>query len=53
MEQWLHKPVLCLRNYTPQDFLADLAARVTVGLVAFPLAMAFAIALGIVPAAGI
>jgi len=44
MEQWLPKSVLCLRNYTLQDFFADLGAGVTVGFVALPLAMAFAIA---------
>lgn len=53
MEQWLPKSVLCLRNYTIQDFLADLAAGVTVGFVALPLAMAFAIASGLSPQAGI
>ncbi len=53
MEQWLPKSVLCLRNYTYQDFVADLAAGVTVGLVALPLAMAFAIASGLSPQAGI
>ena len=34
MEQWLPKSVLCLRNYMLQDFLADLAAGITLGLVA-------------------
>ncbi len=53
MEQWLPKSVLCLRNYTLQDFFADLAAGVTVGLVALPLAMAFSIASGLSPQAGI
>ncbi len=53
MDQWLPKSVLCLRNYTLDDFLADLAAGVTVGLVALPLAMAFAIASGLSPQAGI
>jgi len=53
MEQWLPKSVLCLRNYTLQDFFADLGAGVTVGLVALPLAMAFAIASGLSPQAGI
>jgi len=53
MEQWLPKSVLCLRNYTLQDFFADLAAGVTVGFVALPLAMAFAIASGLSPQAGI
>ncbi len=53
MEQWLPKSVLCLRHYTLQDFLADLPAGITVGLVALPLAMAFAIASGLTPQAGI
>src|SRR5271165_6406789 len=53
MEQWLPKSVLCLRNYTLQDFFADIAAGVTVGFVALPLAMAFAIASGLSPQAGI
>jgi SulP family sulfate permease len=53
MDQWLPKSVLCLRDYTLQDFYADLAAGVTVGLVALPLAMAFAIASGLSPQAGI
>src|SRR5271169_7245861 len=53
MEQWLPKSVLCLRSYSLQDFVADLAAGVTVGLVALPLAMAFSIASGLSPQAGI
>ena len=53
MEQWLPKSVLCLRHYTLQDFLADLPAGITVGLVALPLAMAFAIASGLSPQSGI
>jgi sulfate permease, SulP family len=53
IEQWLPKSVLCLRNYTLQDFLADVPAGITVGLVALPLAMAFAIASGLSPQSGI
>jgi SulP family sulfate permease len=53
MEQWLPKSVSCLRNYTLQDFFADLGAGVTVGFVALPLAMAFAIASGLSPQSGI
>ncbi|HKH73372.1 MAG TPA: SulP family inorganic anion transporter [Vicinamibacterales bacterium] len=45
--------VLALRDYTPQLFGADLIAGVTVGLVALPLAMAFAISSGMSPQAGI
>jgi len=42
-----------LKNYTRADFHADLVAGVTVGIVALPLAMAFAIASGVPPQAGI
>jgi SulP family sulfate permease len=53
MENWLPKSVLCLKSYTGRMFLADLLAGVTVGLVALPLAMAFAIASGLPPQAGL
>src|SRR5260221_3226555 len=43
----------CLRGYTSEQFFADLVAGITVGIVALPLAMAFAIASGIKPEAGI
>jgi SulP family sulfate permease len=52
-ERWLPKSILCLRDYNPEKFLSDLVAGVTVGLVALPLAMAFAIASGLTPQAGI
>ena len=52
-DEWLPKSVLCLRDYSPQKFLHDLVAGVTVGLVALPLAMAFSIASGLTPQAGI
>jgi SulP family sulfate permease len=52
-KQYLPKSILCLRKYTARDFGADLAAGITVGLVALPLAMAFAIASGVPPQAGI
>ena len=53
-EKWLPKSVSCLRaSYTRQDLLSDLIAGVTVGLVALPLAMAFGIASGVTPQAGI
>ncbi|HYL65202.1 MAG TPA: SulP family inorganic anion transporter [Candidatus Methylomirabilis sp.] len=53
IEQWLPKSVLLLRTYDRHKFLSDLIAGVTVGLVALPLAMAFAIASGVTPQAGI
>jgi SulP family sulfate permease len=52
-ERWLPKSILCLRHYSLNKFLHDLVAGVTVGLVALPLAMAFAIASGLTPQAGI
>ena len=45
--------MICLRDYSAHKFLLDLLAGVTVGLVALPLAMAFAIASGLTPQAGI
>ena len=49
----LPKSVLALRAYTGQMFLHDLLAGITVGLVALPLAMAFGIASGGTPQAGL
>jgi SulP family sulfate permease len=51
--KWVPKSVLALKDYSRQDFVADLIAGVTVGLVALPLAMAFAIASGMPPQAGL
>jgi SulP family sulfate permease len=42
-----------LRGYTRSAFAADLIAGLTVGLVALPLAMAFAISSGVKPEAGL
>src|ERR1700719_1829680 len=53
MGAWLPKSVLCFKSYTPRLFMADLLAGITVGLVALPLAMAFAIASGMPPQAGL
>ncbi len=52
-EQWLPQSIKSLRGYTTREFTHDLAAGVTVGLVALPLAMAFGIASGVTPQAGL
>jgi SulP family sulfate permease len=49
----LPNSLLSVRNYTRRIFLSDLLAGVTVGLVALPLAMAFAIASGVPPQSGL
>jgi SulP family sulfate permease len=51
--KFLPKSILSLKDYSMHIFAADLAAGITVGLVALPLAMAFAIASGLTPQAGI
>ncbi len=53
LRPWLPKSVLCLRQYDRGTLVADVLAGITVGFVALPLAMAFAIASGLQPAAGI
>ncbi len=51
----MFKPQLIssLKNYNAKTFLSDLIAGVIVGIVALPLAIAFAIASGVNPAAGL
>src|SRR5918996_819567 len=53
MHQWIPQSIVALRNYDRHTFVSDAIAGVTVGLVALPLAMAFAIASGMAPEAGI
>ena len=53
LRPWLPKSVLCLRHYDRGRLVAYVLAGITVGFVALPLAMAFAIASGLQPAAGI
>jgi SulP family sulfate permease len=50
-----YKPKLieCLRGYDRRTFFSDLAAGVTVGIVALPLAIGFGIASGVTPAQGL
>jgi len=45
--------MLCLRGYNAALFFQDVIAGLTVGLVALPLAMAFGIASGVTPQAGL
>src|SRR3989449_11645361 len=52
-ERWLTKSILCQRDYNLNKFAHDVIAGITVGLVALPLAMAFSIASGLSPQAGI
>ncbi len=52
-QRWLPRSIECLRGYTAPKFSRDLIAGLTVGLVALPLAMAFAIASGVTPQAGL
>jgi SulP family sulfate permease len=49
----LPKSVLALRTYNAKAFFHDMLAGITVGLVALPLAMAFGIASGVTPQAGL
>jgi len=49
----LPKFILCLPEYNLRKFLSDLTAGLTVGMVALPLAMAFAISSGVPPQAGL
>lgn len=50
---YLPKTFVVLRDYTRRQFLADLQAGVVVGVVAIPLALAFAIASGVAPERGL
>src|SRR5256886_13503049 len=53
VEAWLPKSIILVRHYDRHKLLSDLIAGATVGLVALPLAMAFAIASGLSPQAGL
>src|SRR5687767_13285815 len=50
---WTPASIRALRHYSASDFTHDVIAGITVGLVALPLAMAFAIASGLSPQSGI
>src|SRR6201987_5429066 len=53
MKLWLPRSIQSLRDYDRHKFLSDLISGVTVGLVALPLAIAFAISSGVPPQAGL
>jgi len=54
LPEWLPRSIQTIASgYDRRTFVADLIAGLTVGLVALPLAMAFAIASGLTPQAGI
>jgi sulfate permease, SulP family len=53
LQYWLPRSISSLKDYSWQKFAADVLAGVTVGFVALPLAMAFAIASGVAPQAGL
>ena len=52
-DEWFPRSILCLRSYSFEQFIHDLIAGITVGLVALPLAMAFGITSGVTPQAGL
>src|SRR5205085_10995708 len=53
IDLYVPKSVLCLKDYSARQFGADLLAGVVVGMVALPLAMAFAIGSGVPPERGL
>src|SRR5262245_66088163 len=53
MAAFLPESVTALRGYTSRQFSADLLAGMIVGVVAIPLALAFAIASGVSPEKGL
>jgi sulfate permease, SulP family len=52
-EKWLPRSITSLQDYSAARLAQDCIAGLTVGLVALPLAMAFGIASGVTPQAGI
>jgi SulP family sulfate permease len=53
MRSFMPKSLICLRDYNLHKLVSDLVAGLTVGLVALPLSMAFAISSGVPPQAGL
>lgn len=52
-QEFIPKSYLCFRRYSLGIFKKDLMAGITVGIVALPLAMAFAMASGVAPERGL
>jgi sulfate permease, SulP family len=53
MQFFKPKLIECLRSYDQRTFISDLAAGITVGIVALPLAIGFGIASAVTPAQGL
>jgi SulP family sulfate permease len=53
LKDFVPKSWICLKDYSWSTFRRDLLAGMTVGIVALPLAMAFAIASGVAPEKGL
>ena len=53
MQPWWPRSLQCLREYNRRTLFSDVIAGITVGLVALPLGMAFAIASGLPPESGL
>jgi SulP family sulfate permease len=53
MQEWFPRSISSLKDYDSRKFASDVVAGVTVGFVALPLAMAFAIASGVPPQSGL
>jgi sulfate permease, SulP family len=53
LKNYIPKSIVCLRDYSFSTFSNDLAAGSTVGILAFSLAMAYAIGAGVSPERGI
>src|ERR1700688_5217916 len=53
LANWMPQSFRSLRHYNGKTLLSDVVAGITVGFVALPLAMAFAISSGVSPQAGL
>ena len=53
LKHYIPKSILCIKEFSPSTLYADFIAGTTVGVLAFPLAMAYAIGAGIPPERGL